>query len=49
MATALASLISGRPVRKDTAMTGVTLIGQVLPIGRLKEKALAAQAAASCA
>jgi ATP-dependent Lon protease len=46
MATALASLISGRLVRKDTAMTGeLTLIGQVLPIGGLKEKALAAQAA----
>jgi ATP-dependent Lon protease len=46
MTVALSSLISGRHVRNDVAMTGeVTLTGQVLPIGGLKEKSLAAQRA----
>jgi ATP-dependent Lon protease len=46
MTVALSSLVSGRSVRNDVAMTGeVTLTGQVLPIGGLKEKSLAAQRA----
>jgi ATP-dependent Lon protease len=46
MTTALASLLSGRPVRHNVGMTGeVTLQGRVLPIGGLKQKVLAAHAA----
>jgi ATP-dependent Lon protease len=46
MATAIASIATGKPVSDEVAMTGeLTLTGQVLPIGGLREKSLAAQRA----
>ena len=46
MVTALASLLSGRPVRSQVGMTGeVTLQGRVLPIGGVKQKVMAAHRA----
>ena len=46
MTTAIASLLTGRPVKHTVGMTGeVTLQGRVLPIGGLKQKVLAAHAA----
>jgi ATP-dependent Lon protease len=48
MATALVSLLSRRPVKGEVSMTGeITLRGQVLPVGGIKEKVLAAYRAGS--
>jgi ATP-dependent Lon protease len=49
MVTALASELTGRPVRGDIAMTGeITLSGRLLPVGGIKEKVLAARRAGIC-
>ena len=46
MTSAIASLLSGRPIKPALAMTGeVTLSGKVLPVGGIKEKVLAAKRA----